>query len=211
VISLPRDTVDIPMSDGSVYRGKINGIADRLGVEALRGGMATLLGVPIDRYVQVDMDDFVWMVDAVGGIRVEVQTGISDPKIDLLLEPGIAHLDGATALAFSRTRADTDYARAARQQVVVLALVHKWLDPGAVALFGAALRLGSLETDVSLTELPTLLEIGRRSAAADVTAVVLEPPRYSLFVGFEPNSTRGWVMIPDVAEIRRYVQAALSD
>jgi LCP family protein required for cell wall assembly len=211
VISLPRDTVDIPMADGSVYRGKVNAIADRLGIEALRGAMAALLGVEIDRYVQVDMDDFVWMVDAVGGIRVEVTTRVSDPKVHLRLEPGVAHLDGATALAFSRTRADTDYARAARQQQVVLALVHQWLDPGARALLAAALQLGSLETDVSLAELPTLLEIGRRSTAAEVTAIVLQPPRYSLFVGFEPNTTRGWVMIPDVAEIRRYVREALTD
>ena len=94
---------------------------------------------------------------------------------------------------------------------MVLALLHQWLDPGARALVAAALRLGSLETDVSPTELPTLLEIGRRSVGAEVAAIVLQPPRYSLFVGLEPNSTRGWVMIPDVAEIRRYVREALSD
>ena len=59
--------------------------------------------------------------------------------------------------------------------------------------------------------MPTLLEIGRRSASAEVTAIVLQPPRYSLFVGFEPNSNRGWVMIPDVAAMRSYARAALSD
>jgi anionic cell wall polymer biosynthesis LytR-Cps2A-Psr (LCP) family protein len=63
ILSFPRDTVDIPMPDGSIYHRKINGIAQRLGIEGLRGAMSTLLGVPIDRYIRVDMDDFTWMVD----------------------------------------------------------------------------------------------------------------------------------------------------
>ena len=44
-----------------------------------------------------------------------------------------------------------------------------------------------------------------------MTAIVLKPTRFSLFVGFEPNSTRGWVMIPDVPEIRAYARSVLTD
>jgi len=125
----------------------VNEIARQLGIEALRGAMATLLGVPIDRYVQVDMDDFASIVDAVGGVDVEVETRLSDPKVNLFLEPGPAHLDGVQALGFSRTRVDSDYGRAGRQQQVIIALVRKWLDaviagdgddPLAVALRRAA-------------------------------------------------------------------------
>ena len=211
LISLPRDTVDVPMATGKIYHGKINAISETFGIEALRGAMATLLGVPIDRYVRVDMDDFVWMVDVVGGIQVEVQTRIFDSKVHLNLQPGLTEMDGPTALAFTRTRADSDYARASRQQQVILALVHGWLDPTGEAMLRAAFRLNSLETDIALREMPTLLEIGRRSAAAKVTAIVLQPPRFSLFVGIEPNTNRGWVMIPDVGEMRRYARGALSD
>lgn len=211
MISLPRDTVDVPMPDGTIYRGKVNGISEKFGIEALRGAMATLLGVPIDRYVRVDMDDFSWMVDVVGGIDVEVNARISDATVHLQLEAGPAHLDGAQALSFSRTRADSDYRRAARQQQVILALVRKWLDPGLGALIGGARLMGSLQTDIGLDELPTLLEIGRRSASAEVNAIVLQPSRFSLFVGIEPNSNRGWVMIPDVAEMRAYARSVLSD
>jgi LCP family protein required for cell wall assembly len=210
IMSLPRDTVDIPMPDGSIYRSKINGIAQDLGIEALRGAMSTLLGIPIDRYIQVDMDDFTWMVDAVGGIDVEVETRIRDSQVHLSLDPGPAHLDGATALSYCRTRADSDYGRAARQQQVMVALARKWLDPGLGALIGTVRMLDSLQTDISLEEVPTLLEIGRRSASATVTAIVLEPPRFSLFVGFE-NSPRGWVMIPDVPEIRAYARSVTAD
>ena len=211
VMSLPRDTVDLPMADGSIYHDKVNGIAQKLGIETLRSAMATLLGVPIDRYIQVDMDDFTWLVDAVDGIDVEVKTPISDAGVDLFLDPGPAHLDGARALSFSRTRADSDYGRAARQQQVIVALARKWLDPGLGAMLQAARLLGSLETDISPREVPTLLEIGRRSASAEVTGVVLEPPRFSLFEGFEQNSPRGWVMIPNVAEIQAYARSVTSD
>jgi len=211
ILSLPRDTVDIPMPDGTIYHRKINSIAQAFGIEGLRGAMSTLLGVPIDRYVEVDMDDFTWMVDAVGGIDVEVETRLSDPNIHLLLDPGPAHLDGATALSYSRTRVDSDYGRAARQQQVMVALARKWLDPGLGPLIGAMRLLGSLQTDIGLDEVATLLEIGRRSASAAVTAIVLKPTRFSLFVGFEPNSTRGWVMIPDVPEIRAYARSVLTD
>jgi LCP family protein required for cell wall assembly len=211
IMSLPRDTVDLPMADGSIYHGKVNGIAQKLGIETLRSAMATLLGVPIDRYIQVDMDDFTWLVDAVDGIDVEVKTPISDAGVDLFLDPGPAHLDGAQALSFSRTRADSDYARAARQQQVIVALARKWLDPGLGAMLQTARLLGSMETDIGPREVPTLLEIGRRSAPAEVTGIVLEPPRFSLFVGFEPNSPRGWVMIPNVAEIQAYARSVTSD
>jgi LCP family protein required for cell wall assembly len=211
ILSLPRDTVDLPMPDGSIYHRKVNGIAQRLGMEALRGAMATLLGVPIDRYIRVDMDDFGSLVDAVGGIDVEVKTRISDSQVDLFLEPGPAHLDGAQALSFSRSRADSDYGRAGRQQQVMVALAHKWLDPDLDTLIGSVRLLASLQTDIQLDELPTLREIGRRSTSAQVNAIVLQPPRFSLFVGFEPNSTRGWVMIPDVPEIRAYAASVLSN
>lgn len=211
IMSLPRDLVDLPMPDGTIYHRKINGIAEKEGMDALRDAVSTLLDLPIDRYVGLDMDDFAWMVDAVGGIDVEVKTRISDPIVDLRLDPGPAHLDGATALAFSRTRSDSDYGRAGRQQQVMVALVQKWVDPGVGALLASVRLLASLQTDIGVAELPTLLEIGRRSASAAVGAIVLQPPRFSLFVGFEPNSSRGWVMIPDVPEMRAYVRSVTTD
>jgi hypothetical protein len=93
----------------------------------------------------------------------------------------------------------------------MVALARKWLTPGLGALIGSARWLGSLETDIPLREIPTLLEIGRRSASAEVAALVLRPPQFSLFVGTEPNSNRGWVMIPDLAAIRAAVGALVAD
>jgi LCP family protein required for cell wall assembly len=211
-LSLPRDTVDVPMADGSLYRSKINGIAYNLGYDVARDAVATLLGIQIDGYLKIDMDDLVWLVDAVGGVDVEVKTRVYDRRIGVDLQPGPAHLDGAQALAFSRTRADSDYMRAARQQQVVLALVQRWVAPGTTtALLDAATHLGSLRTDIPLSALPTLLAMGRRATDAEATTLVLEPPRFSLFVGIEPGTARGWIMVPDVAEMRAVAQELIPD
>ena len=210
MLSLPRDTVDIPLADGRIYGGKANGIAQTYGVDGLRGAMARLLGIQIDRYIKIDMDAFAWMVDAVGGVEVDVKTQIADSHIHFYLNPGPQLLSGLTALNYTRTRADSDYARDARQQQVILALVRKWLAPTtSPSLIAAIPRLTSLETDISLSELPTFIEIGRRSANAQVTATVLQPPRFALFAGFEQGTNRGWVMIPNIPEMRAYAQALI--
>ncbi|HEX6138864.1 MAG TPA: LCP family protein [Candidatus Limnocylindria bacterium] len=211
-LSLPRDTVDIPLDDGRVYSGKVNGMKYYLGIEGMRAAMESLLGVEIDAYVKVDMDDLVRLVDAVGGIDVEVKTHVRNAKLYLDLAPGPAHLSGATALAYSRNRNDGDYARAARQQQVVLALVAKYADPASTVDVATLLpTLGSLETNLDLANLPTLLAMARRASDAAVTGTVLGPPRFALFEGFEPGTARGWVMIPNVSEIRAYAQALIGD
>jgi LCP family protein required for cell wall assembly len=211
-VSLPRDTVDVPLGNGRIYTGKVNGIAQVYGLDGLRKAMSTLLRVKIDRYLMVNMDDFPWIVDAVGGIDVKVKTRIRDGEIHLSLDPGPTHLSGAKALLFSRTRADSDYARGARQQQVVLALLQRWLDPVTpIALLTTLRLLGSLKTDIKITELPTLIEIGRRARTAKVVAAVLQPPRFATFAGVEPGGTRGWVMIPNVAAMRAYTRSVMGD
>lgn len=211
-LSIPRDTVDIPLADGRIYRGKVNGIAYDLGLEAARGAVATLLQIEIDAYLKIDMDDFAWVVDAVGGVDVEVASRLYDPRIGVDLQPGPAHLDGAQALAYTRTRNDSDYARAARQQQVLVELVRRWVGPGiGGARVGLLTHLGSLKTDIALSQLPTLMEIGRRSVNAEVTAIVMQPPRFAYFVGIEPGTARGWVMIPNVAEMRSVARSLIPD
>jgi LCP family protein required for cell wall assembly len=213
MLGLPRDTVDVPLGDGRTYAGKVNAIAFHFGLDGLRRAMEALLGVPIDAYLKVDMDNFVRLVNTVGGVDVEVQTRIYDPKFHLDLQPGRVHLDGSMALYYSRSRQDGDYARAARQQQVLLALVRKYVDPETPWSLDALLvHLDALETDLHLRrDLLTLVEMGRRARDARVRQVVLGPPRFALFEGFEPGTSRGWVMIPDVPEIRSFARRLLGD
>lgn len=213
MLGLPRDTVDVPLGDGRTYGGKVNAIAHQFGLDGLRRAMEALLGVPIDGYIKVDMDNFVRLVNTVGGVDVEVQTRIYDPKFHLDLRPGPVHLDGSMALYYTRSRQDGDYARAARQQQVLLALVRKYVDPQTPWSLDALLvHLDALETDLRLRrDLLTLVEMGRRAQGARVRQVVLGPPRFALFEGFEAGTSRGWVMIPDVPEIRSFARRLIGD
>jgi LCP family protein required for cell wall assembly len=211
LISLPRDTVDIPMPDGTTWPSKVNAIYDQLGVDALVEAVATLFDVPIDGYVQVDMDDLVDLVEAVDGVEVNPPTALVDPIVDLDLEPGRQQLDGPTALAYVRTRIDTDYGRAARQQEVLLELVARLVSSETAVDVAALLDgLNSFQTDLPLDDLPTLLEIGRRAQSATVTREVLQPTEFITFEG-DAGDGRGYILVPDVEAIRAFAAQTIGD
>jgi polyisoprenyl-teichoic acid--peptidoglycan teichoic acid transferase len=210
MLSLPRDTVDVPMANGLLYPGKVNGIAYSYGYDALEGAIETLLDIKINAYVKVDMDNFVQLVDAVGGVKVTNPAWLTDDHLHLSLPPGTFRLDGKTALKYVRSRyTSSDYARAERQQQVLLALVRKYLNPATKwDLDQVLLMLDSLQTNIDLTGLPTLMEMARRSRNADVVATVLSPPRFSLGYG-DFGDGRGWVILPNLAEMRAYAHSVL--
>jgi LCP family protein required for cell wall assembly len=212
MLSLPRDTVDIPLPNGQIWRGKVNGIANSYGVDTLRQAMANLWGIEIPYHVKVNMDDFIALVDAVGGIGVKVKTVVQEPRWNLYLTPGKTHLDGYEALAFSRTRYyDNDYARAARQQQVIRALARKYTDPGTNVRVGQLLAaLTGLETNLPMRDLRTLMVLAGRAANAAYEMQVLTPPQFSLGAG-DQGDGRGWVIIPNVEAMRAYVQSLLDD
>ena len=116
LISLPRDTVDVPLADGSAWPEKINSLYVQRGIDELVSAMETLYGVPIDAYLVLDMDDFASMVDAVGTIEVSPPDPIVDPIVNLDLPAGPQELDGQETLGYVRTRVDEDYGRMGRQQ-----------------------------------------------------------------------------------------------
>ncbi|HET7520799.1 MAG TPA: LCP family protein [Candidatus Limnocylindria bacterium] len=212
MLSLPRDNVDIPLGNGQIWSGKVNAIANTYGVDGLRQAMAALLDIEIPYYVKVNMDDFVSLVDAVGGIRVNVKTVVQEPRWGLYLTPGKAHLDGRTALYFSRARYyDSDYARAARQQQVIRALVHKYTNRNTNIDFAQVLlTLAGLDTNLDLAELATLTVLARRAVNADYVAEVLTPPTYALNWG-DQHDGRGWVIIPNVDAMRARAHQLMRD
>jgi LCP family protein required for cell wall assembly len=210
LVSLPRDTVDLPLADGTTYPRKINSLYREQGMEALVGSMEALYGVPIDAHVLLDMDDFASLVDAVGTIEVAPETPVVDPKVDLDLPAGPQEIDAATTTAYVRTRFDQDYGRMGRQQEVLVALVERLVDPATEFDRQALIDgLDSLETDVPLEELPTLLELSRRATDAEVDTLVIGPPLI-VFEG-DRGDGRGYVLEPDVEAIRAEVQGLIDD
>lgn len=147
-ISIPRDLqVDIP-GHGP---GKINGAygiglsenpEDPIaGVVKMRDTIEVTFGVLIDYYVMVDFNGFRDVVDAVGGITIDVPKLIIDeeyPTEDygtrrLVIQPGIQHMDGETALAYARTRhGDSDDQRRERQMQVIRAVMARGQDIGSM-------------------------------------------------------------------------------
>jgi LCP family protein required for cell wall assembly len=211
LISVPRDTVDLPLPDGGTWQTKINGLYGAQGIETLVGAMAALFETEIDGYVAIDMDDLELLVDAVGGVDVEPAAALVDPKVHLDLAAGPQTLDGATALAYVRTRVDTDYGRAARQQEVVLEVVRRLIDPDTDLDIRAILdTLDGMQTDLPLDKLPTLVELAHRAEGASRTLQVLQPPEFITFEG-DAGDGRGYVLVPDIDAIRAFAAEHLGD
>jgi LCP family protein required for cell wall assembly len=209
LVSLPRDTVDVPLPDCTVWRPKINALFAERGIETLVGAMETLYGVPIDGHVIIDMDDFAALADAVGGVTVNPPAPIIDPPIGLNVQPGEQVLDGRTALAYARSRLDQDYGRMGRQQEVILDLVSRLVDPETdVDLAQLLDGLESLETDLPTEDLRTLVEIARRAQDATVTRELVDPPDLIVREG-DLGDGRGYVLVPDVAAIRALVTSLI--
>ena len=173
-LSIPRDLrVEIP-----VYgTGKINA-ANQIGGPALTiETVRALTGLSIHHVVVVDFDDFRELIDAIGGIDVNVPKPILSNRFDCPYKParcrdwegwrfakGRQHMDGRRALVYSRVRAnqldpsDTDISRGGRQQAVAEAVGDE------IASFGTFLRLpfagdslaAPLTTDLSAWELVRL-------------------------------------------------------
>jgi LCP family protein required for cell wall assembly len=210
LVSLPRDTVDLPLADGSTYEHKINALYREQGMDALVGAMEELYGVPIDAHVLLDMDDFASLVSAVGSITVSPPEPLVDPKVGLDLAAGEQEIDGPTTLSYVRTRVDQDYGRMARQQEVVMALISRLVDPETDVDLRAVLDgLDSLETDLPMDQLTTLVELARRAADASVERLVIGPPLIT-FEG-DRGDGRGYVLEADVDAIRDEVQGLIGE
>ncbi|MGD9527547.1 LCP family protein [Pseudonocardia sp.] len=138
VVSIPRDSwVDIPGRGPA----KINAAYAYGGPSLLVRTAEQLTGIRVDHFAVVDFAGFQAMVDAVGGIDVQVAAPTSNYGVDF--HAGMNHLDGAEALAYVRQRYDLpegDLDRARRQQNALRALLTKVASAGTladpVALYG---------------------------------------------------------------------------
>jgi LCP family protein required for cell wall assembly len=160
LISIPRDLwVDIP-NYGSE---RINAAYSLGGMRAAERAAANVLGVPVDRALLIGLQGVRDVVDAAGGIEIDVPYAIHDdayPTDDygtmvLDIPAGRQHMDGETALRYARTRhQDNDFGRMARQQQVMVALrsamlrpVNWWRAPAVLAAVqqAAQTNLGPLD------------------------------------------------------------------
>lgn len=211
LVSLPRDTVDMPLPDGGSYEPKINELYVEQGIDALRGAVETALGVPIDAHFILDMDDMASLIASVDGVDVNPPEPLADDVFTgLHLDAGPQELDAATALLYLRTRIDTDYGRMGRHQEVIVSLIERLTDPDrSIDLRSLLDGFESLETDLPLDELESLLELARRAREAEVANLVIQPPLIT-FEG-DRDDGRGYVLEADFDAIQAEVQALIGD
>jgi LCP family protein required for cell wall assembly len=196
------------------------------GVALLSRTIEVNFGIPIHHWGRIDFQGFAHVVDALGGVTMTVscpvnlryqapdpedtdqdesqdegQDGQEEGQEEQILEPGVYHMDGATALRYVRTRRNTtDFDRARRQQQFLKAMWDQFKAPGIllkIPNLWSALK-DSFETDLKLGDVLSLAPV----------ALDLKPHRIrSRYIG--PNQTTDWtnadgwrVLLPDYEKIQ---------
>jgi LCP family protein required for cell wall assembly len=178
------------------------------GTSALKNVVGATLGLDIDFYVIVDLRGFEGIIDALGGIQIDVAERVpiggnaDNPNVPVegYIEPGVQVLNGHQALWYARSRTDTnDYVRMSRQRCVLGAILNQ-ADPANV-LFNytelAASAESTLATDIPQGSLNAFVQLGLRAKSQPVTSVQFIPPLI-------PNTAD-----PDFQLIRATVEQAI--
>ncbi len=230
MLSIPRDlkvrpsSLNRDMKITSVYpAGEAVGYPGG-GAALLEQTITELLGYPIDQYVIVNFEGFKQIIDLIGGVDITVPYEIYDdkypddnygylPPIHFL--PGKQHMDGDTALKYARTRhADNDYARAGRQQQVIMAIKDRVMQQGQMAallprLPGLAVAMAnSLQTDIPIDKAITLARVMDKMDLNNIARVVINPKMGTVV---QNDPTLGYTLIPDVPKVRAAADAIFAD
>jgi LCP family protein required for cell wall assembly len=197
-ISLPRDVQGIPTGPGRVYRAQVTGLyqsyllagaSEDESAKKTQAALAYAFGTEIDHYLFIGFTGVPKLVNAVGGVDVTLAKPLDDNFIQIRprvhgfhLKKGVNHLNGDQALLFARTRhSDSDYARDARQQQLIIASLKAVLARGVdfVPALVDLVRDGAFKTDVPLTDAPALFELLQRADLKSVRGVVLGPRKFA--------------------------------
>jgi LCP family protein required for cell wall assembly len=171
------------------WRAAYEGEGMRPGAVAITQAIGYSLDVTIDDYVVIDMQGFLEVVDALGGVTVDVPKSVPTPgnipgarhEVPEVIPAGVQHMDGTTALAYVRSRkADSDYSRMARQRAVLSALASQVSITDAIGSYTRITSaLGaSVHTTMSAAEFAELLGL-LGAGTAIVESVGFTPPLIS--------------------------------
>jgi LCP family protein required for cell wall assembly len=210
LFGIPRNLVGVPLppeSAGAFANGRFPGLLNALyvyamghpkafpggdarGFRAVTGAVQELVGVPLDGVVVVNLAGFVRLVNAIGGLWIDVPERLVDRNypledgsgnIRLDIRRGCQLLDGRMALAYARSRhQDSDYGRMHRQQLVLIALARQ-VDP--IALLPKVSELldivkRNLWTTIAREDVQGLAELAADVDTANIRRSVFVPPSY---------------------------------
>ena len=197
VFSIPRDLwVEIPDGEGDYFKERINVAYEYGPLKNYPGGGPGLaidtiehnFDMKIDHYVVLDFVGFMELVDAVGGIDVDVKDVVWDPSYcnttdcsdltEVYFEPGLQHMDGELALQYVRVRyGSNDLKRIERQQDVIRATLNAALSaqlliPSRAVSIYDKFR-DAVDTDISAFKVPGLALLAQEIPPENITNISL--------------------------------------
>jgi LCP family protein required for cell wall assembly len=222
-VSIPRDLyVNIP----GVGMDKINsaynhGLKDdpaskAAGVAKLRDTIEQDFGISIDDYILVDFNGFQKVVDALGGIDLNVPKAIYDPSYPtdnygtkvVQFPVGEQHMNGEQALEYARTRHDdNDDARRSRQEQVLIALFEKGKQLGSLTHAKDLIVAlgGTVQTSFHFNEQLALARLGFELDRSQIEMATVLPPMVQAATA--PNGA--WIYTGDMNEISAFIAQGL--
>ena len=186
------------------------------GREEIRGTVEQIVGLDIDHVVVIDLKGFSMLIDAMGGLEINVKNaGTGQPLpiggkvgpdhriygVKEYFKPGLQHLDGWHSLWYARSRAaDSDTYRQARQRCVVEAIVEQVNPAEMVGQYPQLARIArdNIYTDIPAQSLPAFVELVERAQHATVNSVTLTAE----------DGVQSWD--PDYAKIRKLVKKGIA-
>jgi LCP family protein required for cell wall assembly len=239
MFSLPRDTWGVPLPSGplrrafgATYQQRINsfftairnradlvpGTARTRGYNGLKLVLGELYKLDIRYFVEVNFDGFKKVVDAMGGVTINVQIPVIDDAYPsdtgrlsrVYIPAGIQHMTGAQALVYARSRkglGEDDFTRAARQQRVLTSLREQADIANLVPRIPELLEAvkATVRTDIPQGELAKLAGLAGSVDTKNIRSYVFSYPRYGSQV-LRPI----YKLLPNVAKIRTAVANAFS-
>lgn len=210
ILSVPRDTrVKIA---GHGY-DKINHAYAFGGHKLTKDSVEGLIGVPIDYYVLIDIKAFSRIIDAIGGIDIDVEKRMyyEDPYDDsdghplvINLRPGMQHMGGETAIQYVRYRDEEgDIGRIGRQQKFMKAVLEKLATPSIITKLPAIIQevSSAIKTDMSVSKMISMASILKDAKEKGLkTSMVPGKPAYIDDISY-------W--LPDVVALRQALAETL--
>ncbi|MFJ8921350.1 LCP family protein [Streptomyces sp. NPDC102415] len=218
-VSIPRDTLvtrpECVKSDGSALasaeRVMFNSVYSQVGPACVVKTVEKMSGIRIDHYLEINFAGFKDLVDAIGGVTVEVEEPIKDKASGLDLTAGTHKLDGTQSLAYVRTRHGigdgSDLGRIGLQQQFLLALLTEIKSQDLLGSPTTTYKIAnsatkSLTTDEGLASLTSLSEFARSMNGVDPSSMetIMLPVAYdkqdpNRVVAAEPQAGDLWKAI----------------
>ncbi len=235
LLSIPRDTFVDDLSDNSkvngifsraksraLYNGKTNDQAEDEGIKASISAIRDIAGVPIHKYVLTDYKAFRDVVNALGGVDINVPESIYDGYTGWAFKAGQQTMNGDKALQYARTRHGSDrgdFDRTENQRRLLIGMRQKATSTGIVA---NPIRLNSLanavqkniRTDLSVDEAKTVFEKLKTMPESAIKSLDLDDPKAPLVTTGMANGqsiVKPLAGLQDYTKIRAYARTNMMD